>query len=112
MKSDGVPLRIIRKADSLERIRAVTLRRRLQVVFIDYVQLIDAPGRERWDIVTNISMGLHRMAQQLGVTVIGLSQITPAAAEMLPSTHAARLSSEAADSRTVITASTAQAIPA
>jgi len=79
VRSDGVPLRIIRKADSLERIRAVTLRRRLQVVFIDYVQLIDAPGRERWDIVTNISMGLHRMAQQLGVTVIGLSQITPAA---------------------------------
>ena len=78
MKSDGLSLRIIRKADSLDRIRAVTLRRRLDVIFIDYVQLIDAPGRERWDIVTNISMGLHRMAQQLGITVIGLSQITPA----------------------------------
>ena len=78
MQSDRVPLRIIRKADSLERIRAVTLRRQFDVIFIDYVQLIDAPGRERWDIVTNISMGLHRMAQQLGITVIGLSQITPA----------------------------------
>lgn len=79
MKSDGLSLRIIRKADSLDRIRAVTLRRRLDVIFIDYVQLIDAPGRERWDIVTNISLGLHRMAQQLGITVVGLSQITPAA---------------------------------
>lgn len=79
LRSDGLSLRIIRKADSLDRIRAVTLRRRLQVIFIDYVQLIDAPGRERWDVVTNVSLGLHRMAQQLGVTVIGLSQITPAA---------------------------------
>ena len=78
IQADRVPLRIIRKADSLERIRAVTLRRQFDVIFIDYVQLIDAPGRERWDIVTNISMGLHRMAQQLGITVIGLSQITPA----------------------------------
>ena len=79
IQSDRVPMRIIRKADSLERIRAVTLRRQFEVIFIDYVQLIDAPGQERWDIVTNISMGLHRMAQQLGVTVVGLSQITPAA---------------------------------
>ena len=30
-------------------------------------------------MVTGISMSLHRMAQQLGVTVVGLSQITPAA---------------------------------
>ena len=79
MKSDRVPLRIIRRADTLEQIRARTLMRKFDVIFVDYVQLIDAPGRERWDIVTNISMGLHRMAQQLGVTVVGLSQITPAA---------------------------------
>ena len=76
--SDQVPLRIIRKADTLEAIRARTLTRRFDVIFIDYVQLIDCPGTERWDIVTRISMGLHRLAQQTGVTVIGLSQITPA----------------------------------
>ena len=76
--SDRVPLRIIRKADTLEAIRARTLTRRFDVIFIDYVQLIDCPGTERWDIVTRISMGLHRLAQQTGVTVIGLSQITPA----------------------------------
>lgn len=79
MKSDTVNLRILRNYETLERIRAKTIQRRFDVIFIDYVQLIDAPGRERWDIVTNISMGLHRMAQQLGVTVVGLSQITPAA---------------------------------
>jgi replicative DNA helicase len=79
MKSDRVPLRILRKADTLQAIRARTLMRKFDVIFIDYVQLIDAPGQERWDIVTGISMSLHRMAQQLGVTVVGLSQITPAA---------------------------------
>ena len=79
MKSDRIYLRILRNYDTLERIRAKTIQRRFDVIFIDYVQLIDAPGQERWDIVTRISMGLHRMAQQLGVTVVGLSQITPAA---------------------------------
>ena len=78
MRSDGMTLDLFRDCYTLPEIRAVILQSRLEVVFIDYVQLIDAPGTERWDIVTNISMGLHRMAQQLGVTVIGLSQITPA----------------------------------
>ena len=78
MRSDQIYLRILRNYETLERIRAKTIQRRFDVIFIDYVQLIDAPGRERWDIVTNLSMGLHRMAQQLGITVIGLSQITPA----------------------------------
>ena len=78
VRSGDIYLRILRNYETLERIRAKTLQRRFDVIFIDYVQLIDAPGRERWDIVTNISMGLHRMAQQLGITVIGLSQITPA----------------------------------
>ena len=77
-KSDSVPLWIIRRCETLEQIRAQCVMRKLDVVFIDYVQLIDAPGRERWDIVTNISMALHRMAQSLGITVVGLSQITPA----------------------------------
>lgn len=77
-KSDGVPMWIIRRCETLEQIRAQCVMRKLDVVFIDYVQLIDAPGRERWDVVTNISMGLHRMAQSLGITVVGLSQITPA----------------------------------
>ena len=78
LRSGEIYLRILRNYETLERIRAKTIQRRFDVIFIDYVQLIDAPGRERWDIVTNISMGLHRMAQQLGITVIGLSQITPA----------------------------------
>ena len=69
--------RFFRKDDTLEKIRAKTIRHRFDVIFIDYVQLINCPGDERWQVVTKISMGLHRMAQELGVTIVGLSQITP-----------------------------------
>ena len=72
-------IRILNRFRSVEQIRGRTVMRGFDVIFVDYVQLLDAPGRERWDIVTNISIGLHRLAQELGVTVIGLSQITPAA---------------------------------
>ena len=75
--SQDIPLRVIRKANTLERIRARTLQRRFEVIFIDYVQLIDVQGKERFDVVTRISMGLHRMAQQLGIVIVGLSQVTP-----------------------------------
>lgn len=57
-------------------LRALTVSRRYEVVFIDYLQLLDAPGRERWEAVTEISMGLQRMAHELGVAVIALSQLT------------------------------------
>lgn len=70
-------LNILNKFRTVEQIRGRTIMRGFDVIFIDYVQLLDGPGRERWDIVTNISISLHRMAQELGVTVIGLSQITP-----------------------------------
>lgn len=75
--SQDIPLRVIRKATTLERIRARTLQRRFEVIFIDYVQLIDVQGKERFDVVTRISMGLHRMAQELGIVIVGLSQVTP-----------------------------------
>lgn len=77
VRSDEISLRIIRKAETIEQIRSRTLQRRFDVIFVDYMQLIDAPGRERWEIVTQISMRLHRMAQQLGVVIVGLSQLTP-----------------------------------
>ena len=77
--SNAVPLIIYDAAGvSVDELRAAVVADRLEVVYIDYVQLLNAPGRERWEIVTAISMALHTMAQQLGVAVVGLSQITPA----------------------------------
>ena len=78
MRAAARRIRVLNKFRTVEQIRGRTIMRGFDVVFVDYVQLLEAQGRERWDIVTNISIGLHRMAQELGVTVIGLSQITPA----------------------------------
>lgn len=75
--SNKVPLIIYDAAGvSVDELRAAAVADRLDVVYVDYVQLLSAPGRERWEIVTAISMALHTMAQRLGVTVVGLSQIT------------------------------------
>lgn len=62
---------------TVDDIRACALADNYDVVFVDYVQLLSAEGRTRAEMVTNISIQLHTMAQSLGVTVIGLSQITP-----------------------------------
>ena len=70
-------VRILNKFRTVEQIRGRTIMRGFDVIFVDYVQLLDAKGENRPQIVTEISIGLHRLAQELGVTVIGLSQITP-----------------------------------
>ena len=73
----ATPLEIVEAAGySTQDVRSVTLSRQYKAIFVDYVQLLSAPGKDRWEIVTSVSMDLHRMAQELGVAVIGLSQIT------------------------------------
>jgi len=61
---------------SVADVQAVTLAKRYEVIFVDYLQLMDAPGRERYDKVTAISIGLHTMAQRHGVTVVALAQLS------------------------------------
>lgn len=56
-------------------IRSVTMMQGYDIILIDYVQLIPANGGTRTEQVTNISLGLHQLAQSLRVTVIGLSQL-------------------------------------
>ena len=63
--------------ETLDDIRTYTIQMGFDFIVVDYLQLIDAPGVNRWDIVTNISMTLHRLARKLNITVLGLSQITP-----------------------------------
>lgn len=79
-KSDSIHLRVIETAGcTVDELKAETLAGRFDVVFIDYVQLIPASNRRadnRYQTVTEVSMDLHTMAQQLGVTVIALSQVT------------------------------------
>lgn len=57
-------------------IRSMSVIRRYEIVVIDYLQLLQAPGRNRVEQVTSISIDLHTMAQSLGVTVVALSQLS------------------------------------
>lgn len=73
-----IPLMLIESSGyTVDDLRAEVLSRRLDVLFVDYIQLVSVRKSERWQAVTEISMSLHTMAQQLGVVVIGLSQVTP-----------------------------------
>lgn len=56
-------------------IRSITMMRRYDIVLIDYIQLLGGSGNNRTEQVTNISLSLHRMAQDMGVTVVALSQL-------------------------------------
>lgn len=56
-------------------IRSITMMRRYEIILIDYIQLLGSSGNNRTEQVTNISLSLHRMAQDMGVTVVALSQL-------------------------------------
>lgn len=56
-------------------IRSVTMMRGYQLIIIDYVQLLQSSGANRTEQVTNISLALHRMAQDMKVTIVALSQL-------------------------------------
>ena len=60
---------------TVAQVRSVTAMRRYDLIIIDYVQLLSAEGFNRTEQVTNISLALHRLAQDMKVTVIGLSQL-------------------------------------
>jgi len=60
---------------TVAQVRSVTAMRRYDLIVIDYVQLLSAEGFNRTEQVTNISLALHRLAQDMKVTVIGLSQL-------------------------------------
>lgn len=63
---------------SVSGIKAAAIGYRADIVIIDYLQIIQMPGRKqsRYEIITDISMGLHIMAQSTGMIVIALSQVT------------------------------------
>ena len=57
-------------------IQALALHKRYQVIFVDYLQQIPVHGNGRYEKVTNISQGLHALAQSNGVAVIALAQLS------------------------------------
>ena len=63
---------------SVVDIQALSLAGRYDVIYIDYLQLIEPEDRRRTDYekVTQISKDLHTMAQTTGITVCALSQLS------------------------------------
>lgn len=57
------------------KIEAAALAGRYQIIFVDYMQLIRASGTSRYEKVTEISMGLHTLAQRHKILVVALAQL-------------------------------------
>lgn len=77
VRSDKLDLRILECARyTVSDIRAKCIARGFQVILVDYVQLVPTRRKERYEAVTEVSIELHALAQELGIVVIGLSQVT------------------------------------
>lgn len=66
------------KASSMtvEDIGTYARARKYDIIYIDYLTLIPAPGRTEFDQATYISKNLHRLAQDNNITVVALSQLS------------------------------------
>lgn len=71
-----LPIHIVNASGrTVDWIKAEAIRLRADVIFIDYLGLINAKGKSRYEMVTNTSLALHTMAQTSGITIICLSQL-------------------------------------
>lgn len=66
---------------TVAKIEAKAVELSADVIFIDYIQLLQGKGKDRFEQVTNISMGLHNLAQQRKIAVIALSQLSRAGSD-------------------------------
>lgn len=57
-------------------IQAYARSRRFEIIYVDYLQLVQADGKNRTEQVTNISIGFHTLAQSNDMTVVALSQLS------------------------------------
>lgn len=63
---------------SVEDIRSDALSNCYQIIYVDYLQLVEPESRKvnRTEQVSGISRGFQTMAHELGITVVALSQLT------------------------------------
>lgn len=64
---------------SVDDITADAVGHRYQVIYVDYVQLVQAPGvrgGDRYGVVTAVSQGLKTFAQGTGTAVVALAQLS------------------------------------
>lgn len=60
---------------TVAQIKAKAVQLGAEIIFIDYMGLVRSDGSGRYEKMTNISIDLHTMAQQSGITVFALSQL-------------------------------------
>ena len=74
------PFDVIRAAGStVDDIAADAVGHKYQVIYVDYVQLVRAPGvraSDRYAAVTAVSQGLKTFAQSTGTAVVALAQLS------------------------------------
>lgn len=70
--------RILPADMGMPAIKAAAISYRADVVMIDYLGLIQPPqaNRPMWENYTQLSHGIHRMAQSTGMVVFALSQVS------------------------------------
>lgn len=59
----------------LAKARLLIRQERVQLLIIDYVQLVSAPARDERERLSKISNGLRSLAKDTGVPIIGISQL-------------------------------------
>lgn len=74
------PFDVVRAAGStVDDITADAIGRGYQIIYVDYVQLVRAPGvrdSDRYAVVTAVSQGLKTFAQSTGTAVVALAQLS------------------------------------
>lgn len=61
-----------------EQIKSKAVQAQAEIIFVDYLTLMKSSGKTPYERATQISMDLHTLAQQMGITVIALAQLNRA----------------------------------
>lgn len=61
---------------TVAEMQAFALARRHQIVIVDYLQIVSAPGKDEYAQVSAISKSLHIMCQSLGIFCLALCQLS------------------------------------
>lgn len=69
---------------TVEKIKAKAMEEKADIIFVDYLSLISSRGKDKYEQTTNISIGLHTMAQTSKISVVALSQLSRKGAEREP----------------------------
>lgn len=87
-KLADLPMRIYdASAPSLADVRIASRELEIEVLFVDYLQRLKAPGVGRYEQISEVALGLKELARDLNVPVVALTQINRAGAAGADMSH-------------------------